>query len=759
MNMSDQLAAILETANIGVWHMHVPTRQVVRNKVLLNLSRTSIEELGRDWWAWAERIHPADREVVVEKTQQMFAGQLDSYVGDYRVKGSLGDWVSMRSWAAVTERDGSGDPVWVSAVLIDISRERDAERRLYAMSDRPFQFDGLLTPAGISLQAGRRFEEVPGKPLWESPCFSHSAPLQAQVKAGMARAATGELVRFEMCAMDPSGMRRTLDFTLTPVRDDDGNIVNIVPDGRDITELATALEALRSAELRLHTATEAANVGLWEWDVASDALWFSDHSCRLLQQQPGDGPTDIQGWRAIVHPSDLPRIDPEIVRYLRGEVAEYRIEFRMRRGNDWGWFLSKASATEFDADGRVRRIAGVLMDISTQHIVAERLALATEGANIGHWDVDTTTRQLWASDQWGSMLGYGVGEVPTTIDAAFALVHAEDRPLIQRSLGQLRETRPGGTFDLEYRMRAKDGSWRWIHTKGRAVEISADGRITRQTGVTMDVTDRKEAEARLTTAERLESLGRLAAGVAHEINTPIQYISDSVYFVREGLQALLGHEDYPCGGSEDPAAELDLSYWKEQLPAAAERAVDGLARVSEIVRSMNVLTHADHAEMRPVDLTRAIQSTLVVATNEYKNVADVETALSHLPPITGHGSQINQLILNLLVNAAHAIADRIGESGERGVITIGTHQDGGDAVICVGDTGTGIPELIRDRIFEPFFSTKEVGRGTGQGLSIVRNIVHAHGGSITFQTRCNEGTTFFVRLPIDSTSHGAVNAA
>ncbi len=640
MNLSDHLVAILEAANVGVWHMHVPTREVVRNKVLPSLSRASVEELNRDWWVWAQRIHPADRQGVLDRTQQMFAGELDAYSGDYRVRGDLGDWVSMRTHAAVTERDASGKPIWISAVLIDISRE---------------------------------------------------------------------------------------------------------------IELVTAREALRSAELRLKTATEAANVGLWEWDVDSGALWFSDHSCRLLLRRPGGGPADIQNWRTIVHPMDLPRIDPEIVRYLRREVAEYLIEFRMRRGDDsWGWFLSKASATEHDASGRVKRIAGVLMDITTQHGVAERLALATEGANVGHWDIDASSGQMWVSEQWGSMLGYGASELPTGIDAIFALMHPEDYLRLQQTYGDVHLARKG-PFDLEYRMRAKDGSWRWIHTKGRSVENDSDGRITRQMGVTMDVTDRKETELRLATAERLESLGRLAAGVAHEINTPIQYISDSVHFVREGIQELLGRT---C-----TSADESLLYWKEQLPAAADRAAEGVARVSEIVRSMNVLTHADHAEMRPVDLARAIQSTLVVARNEYKHLADVETALSDLPPITAHGSQINQLILNLLINAAHAIADRPGYEAERGRITIRTYQDGGEAVLCVGDTGVGIPDTIQDRIFEPFFSTKEVGRGTGQGLSIVLNIVHAHGGSITFQSQCNVGTTFFVRLPIDRPEQHAGVAA
>jgi signal transduction histidine kinase len=329
-----------------------------------------------------------------------------------------------------------------------------------------------------------------------------------------------------------------------------------------------------------------------------------------------------------------------------------------------------------------------------------------------------------------------------------------------QSLEELQTPGHPGAFDLDYRIRAKDGGWRWIHTKGKTVDVASDGRSVRQTGVTMDVTERKEAESRLATSERLESLGRLAAGVAHEINTPIQYVSDSVYFLREGLHELFRYvTNTKLSGEGTGTADLDLPYWQGHLPAAVDRAVDGLARVTEIVRSMNVLTHADHTEMRPMDLTRAVQSTLVVAKNEYKHVADIETDFSDLPSITCHGSQINQVILNLVVNAAHAIADRVKDSGERGLITVTTYREGSAAVISVADTGTGIPQAIRERIFEPFFSTKEVGRGTGQGLSIVRNVVRAHGGSVSFRTELNEGTTFVVRLPIDHTREGTDVAA
>ncbi len=372
-----------------------------------------------------------------------------------------------------------------------------------------------------------------------------------------------------------------------------------------------------------------------------------------------------------------------------------------------------------------------------------RLRTATEVANVGLWEVDVEMGEVWVSDQWGAMLGYGAEELPTTLEAAYALLHPDDQPRILQLLRDLRAAAWLTTPDLEYRMRARDGTWRWICARGAALECGAQDPLRRQAGVTMDITERKRAEARLSTSERLESMGRLAAGVAHEINTPIQYVSDSLYFIREGVQELLVYLG-------DAAGELDLPYLQQNLPAAVDRAVDGLARIAEIVRSLKDFSHADQASMSPVDLNRAIKSTLVVAKSEYKYVADLETDFADLPPVTCHGSQINQVVMNLVVNAGHAIAERVTGTTDKGLITVRTYCDDREVVICVSDTGVGIPESVRPRIFEPFFTTKEVGRGTGQGLAIARNVVHEHGGRITFQTQLNQGTTFFVHLPLDS---------
>ena len=265
--------------------------------------------------------------------------------------------------------------------------------------------------------------------------------------------------------------------------------------------------------------------------------------------------------------------------------------------------------------------------------------------------------------------------------------------------------------------------------------------------IAMDIRDRKQLEVELRGAQKLEAVGRLAAGIAHEINTPVQFVSDSLHFVREAVVDLCGV--VRRGPAVQPDDDPDLAYVLENAPKAIDRALDGLDRVATLVRSLKEFAHPDEKEMGPVDLNRAIRSTLTVARNELRYVADVETDLAELPMVMCHAGDVNQALLNIVVNAAHAIADVVKGSTRRGRIHVVSRREGDDVVISVSDTGAGIPEAVRELIFDPFFTTKEAGRGTGQGLAIARNvIVEKHAGTLTFDTEVGKGTTFRLRLPI-----------
>jgi two-component system, NtrC family, sensor kinase len=281
------------------------------------------------------------------------------------------------------------------------------------------------------------------------------------------------------------------------------------------------------------------------------------------------------------------------------------------------------------------------------------------------------------------------------------------------------------------------------------------------------LSDLKRMQTQLVQAQKLEAIGSLAAGVAHEINTPTQYVSDNVTFLGRAFAQLstlasraaevvaAPHDDAAHQGLAQALKRTKLGFLLTQVPRALDQSKDGLARIAAIVGAMKELSHPSSHEKEPVDLAHAIQTTLTIAHNEWKYVADVDTDLDPaVPPVPALRNELSQVILNLVVNAAHAIADaRRGEGGEKGRIRISTRLEAAFVVIEVSDTGTGIPESIRDRIFDPFFTTKPVGRGSGQGLAIVYDVVvEKHGGDIDVTSEVGRGSTFVVRLPIEQSA-------
>lgn len=278
--------------------------------------------------------------------------------------------------------------------------------------------------------------------------------------------------------------------------------------------------------------------------------------------------------------------------------------------------------------------------------------------------------------------------------------------------------------------------------------------------------EKKTLERSLVQAQKMEALGTLASGVAHEINTPIQYVGDNVRFLQDVCTAVHAfltsvEEVLTPDGPEDIRAELgralaekrdalDIDYLLEESPTAIDQSLHGLKQVASIVSAIREFSHPGDMEMTPVDLNAVIDTTLSVSRNNWKNVAEVEQDLDpDIPHVLGHAGDLHQLLLNLVGNATDAISERGPSDG--GKIRISTGTDRGDVVVRVQDNGTGIRETDRSRIFDPFFTTKVPGKGTGQGLAIVFKIVQVvHGGQITVDSTWGEGTTFSIRLPVSA---------
>jgi two-component system, NtrC family, sensor kinase len=260
---------------------------------------------------------------------------------------------------------------------------------------------------------------------------------------------------------------------------------------------------------------------------------------------------------------------------------------------------------------------------------------------------------------------------------------------------------------------------------------------------------RQAAEIELGLAQKLEAVGRLAAGIAHEINTPIQYISDSVHFLRSAFGDLLRDADRADPLQSD-GSNVDAQFLVEQVPLAIERIIEGTQRVATIVRAMKEFAHPDATEKSLSDLNRALETTLLIARNEYKYVATVDLQCGDIPEIMCNAGELSQVFLNIVVNAAHALADA-GRDATTGRIQIRTELVDRWVQFTFEDNGCGIPKAIMSKIYDPFFTTKEVGRGSGQGLAIARAIVvEKHQGQIAVDSTPDIGTCFTLRLPVST---------
>ena len=365
----------------------------------------------------------------------------------------------------------------------------------------------------------------------------------------------------------------------------------------------------------------------------------------------------------------------------------------------------------------------------------------------------------------------------------------------QEPFGRLRQAvREGDSTSVEVISRRRDGSTFCVGMFLTPLRPASGATITHYLAIGADITVRREQERtrqllqeqlynemkererigiELRLAQKLESVGRLAAGIAHEINTPIQYIGDSVSFLQATQMDLAGlrsayisaiqqmqdstHARQAMESVRAAERAVDLAFVDQEVPKAFARTLEGVQRVAAIVRAMKEFAHPDSAEQSPADLNRAIETTLLVAHNEYKYCAQVETDLTELPDVMCNVGELNQVFLNLIVNAAHAIAET-GKDAREGKITVTSRSLGEQVEISVADNGCGISEENLERIFDPFFTTKPMGRGTGQGLAITRAIViEKHGGHVNVHSEVGSGTRFVLRLPVDGRQ--AVRAA
>ena len=508
-------------------------------------------------------------------------------------------------------------------------------------------------------------------------------------------------------------------------------------------------------------------------DEMSRFVEVSAASKRIL----GYEPHELEGrkFANFLHPADLKRSQQEVDVVMKGQ-ATFNFENRYIRKDGMAAYLSwSASWSSTD-----RLLFCVARDITNQkvaeetsqqneamfrlmveHVVDYAIVMLDPNGRIKTWNAGAERIKGYKA---GEIIGQSYSKFFTPEDISGGM----PAELLKQATAEGRAVFQG------WHVR-KEGSQFWVSMVLTAVR-DAQGQLCGFVKVLHDLTERmKEEEKRqqielqLRQAQKLEAIGQLAAGIAHEINTPTQFAEHNLQFLKEtfpqfieltnGYAALLpaltdgSVSQQQIEKIQSMTQKTDLDFLAKEIPSAIDEALQGTGRISKIVRAMKEFSHPgnNNNKPEPTNLNHAIETTITVARSEWKHVAEMITEFDpHLPHVPVFAGEFNQVILNLLVNAAHAISESASSKAQHsGIITVSTRRDGDWAEIRVRDNGAGIPEKVRQRIFEPFFTTKEIGRGTGQGLTIAHSVVvKKHSGDLRFETETGKGTCFIIRLPL-----------
>jgi two-component system, NtrC family, sensor kinase len=777
------------------------------NRAARRFSGTDQENL--DAGEWQAMIHPADALEFIAFFKAAIRDRIP-FSAEARVRRFDGEWRVLGS-RAEPRFSSNGEYLGHIGLSADITERIQTEksRRFEVSLNRAIQDETLqgilvVNSSGEVVSRNKRYLEVWGLPDSASTSqlsgdgagASGQPLLQALInqvedqesyvkRVRELKAQPDEKDRCEIRLKDG----RTLERHSTGLRDENGNYLGRVLFARDITAHKQAEASLQHAKdladeanrrLReeqsiienerkmLHALIDNIPDYMYVKDLESRFVVANPHLARVVGVKTPEellGKTDFDFFSKEI--ADAFYQDEQDV--MRSGQPLFNREEKGVDSNGNEVYILTTKVPIRDSEGQVIGMAGVGRDISTRKRMEIALHEAErnyhgifDNAIVGIFQSTPAGRFLSVNSSMASTCGYDSPEdmVASITDIAQQFYV---NPKRRTEFIQLSDTQ-SGVLSFECEAYRKDRSKVWLSLSVRT--IFQDGKAVRYEGMCEDITERFRLREQLLQAQKLESVGHLAAGIAHEINTPTQYIGDNVRFMKdafEDMKHLLAHYERllllaksntmtpeAIQEIEEAINRADAGYLLDEIPKAVDQTLEGITRVSTIVSAMKDFSHPGTKEKIPVDLNHAIASTITVARNEWKYVADLETDFDlSLPPILCLPGELNQVILNLIVNAAHAIANVIPEGGSgKGKIRVQTLSLPEWAEIRVQDTGSGIPEEIRSKVFDPFFTTKEIGKGTGQGLAIARSvIVDKHEGTIHFETKTGSGTTFIIRLP------------
>ncbi len=733
-------------------------------------------------------IYPEDRAQIVERVREMLNEKSNSHILEVRFLDCGGKPHYMEAHGcAVRNEEGEIEQVVVIARAIE---ERiSAQKKLKA---REQQLELLLEELRCAHQEAELFinsvpsiligmdgegrirrwnstaastfglerEEVLGRSLGGCRIHWLSANMEAKARTLLG---TKTEAKWEVW-FERGGEARQLGLTATWItlpHSEEGELLLV---GADITERRQAEEELRYKTAFLEAQTNATLDGILVVDVDNRVILKNRRMPEIFEIPPElseeqDDETLLKHAMSKVKGQDA---FVEQVRYLysHNEATSHdEIEFKN------GTVLDRYSSPVIGKDGTHYGRMWIFRDITkrkrNEHAVRQ-LSQAVEQSPAAVLITNLEGNITYVNHRFKESTGYSFEEVVGRNPRFLKSGHTS-----ASEYKQMWETiHHGREWRGEFCNKKKNGENYWGSVAITPIKDD-HGNPTHFLAIEEDITERKLMESQLRQAQKLEAIGQLAAGIAHEINTPIQFVGDNTQFVKDAWSALdpglsLLRALSKQGPGEALAPELldqvqevlgavDSDYLRREIPMALDQSLEGIERVARIVQAMKEFSHPGSDEKQFTDINKAILTTLTVARNEWKYVAEIKTILGNeLRLVPCYAGELNQVFLNLIINSAHAIAQAMRDGPEnKGTITIRTTQDEDWTTISVQDTGVGIPVEIRSRIFEPFFTTKEVGQGTGQGLALAHSsIVRKHGGRIWFESEVGVGTTFYIQLPM-----------
>jgi len=586
----------------------------------------------------------------------------------------------------------------------------------------------------------------------------------------------GESVTVELLNYSKEGTPYWNFVEIQPVRDETHRLVNFVAIESDVTPRRHLEQLVAQSAERLRLALESAEDGLWDWDMRTGRFTVSPRYLGMLGYEVGALEPSIDVWRQqLCHPEDLPEAERRLREHQDGLSPMFELEHRLRhKSGRWVWVLGRAKVVARNKHGQPTRMVGTNADITSRKHAQERLQAFIQAIP----DLIIRVR----ADGLCLDFKASAHEPPMLPPEALIGKNLFTLPFPPRMINPLREKlshvlSSGALEVFEYSLETPHGLQ---HYETRVVRSEVDEVVCIVRNITESKTaeeqQRRQAEqleervrqvtrelesrqAQLIQSEKLASLGQMAASIAHEINNPVSYVSSNLSTLESYISVLRRLLDFYLQVERQlgPAPAEPVARLLEQARALREQekldellrdmdellgdSREGTARIREFIQGLKTFVREESGEPQLADLNKGVMMTLRMLRHEFKQKCEVHCELAPLPLMRCFPTQLNQVFMNLLVNAVQAIE-------QRGVIHVTSVKEGDEAVVRIRDTGPGMSHETLSRIFTPFFTTKPAGQGTGLGLSICYAIINSHKGRIEVQSELGTGTTFTVRLPI-----------